>query len=131
LGRGRRTREETPPVPDRDQLADVDRRAQRAIAALVEQAGGRWGIKTTPIPIGDVDVLTDLFEAWGRRHARHEHGRDYFAGQPGFWHALDELYPLQDPNRWDKLRLAVTNNLIGRGWERRGAANGATWWLPI
>ena len=130
LGRGRRTREKTPSVPSQDELGDLDRRAQRALHRLVEEAGGRWGIKSRPIPTGDLDVLTDLFEAWGKRHARNEQGRSYFPGRPGFWHALDELYPLQDPNRWDKLRLAVTERLTARGWERRGPANGTTWWLP-
>jgi len=131
LGRGRRTREQTPPVPERDRLTGLDARAQAALAQLVDAAGGRWGIGGRPIPVDHLEPLADLLEAWGRRHARSDAARDYFPGRPGFWHALDELYPLQDPNRWDPLRLALTRELEGRGWERRGSApNGTTWWLP-
>jgi hypothetical protein len=44
---------------------------------------------------------------------------------------LDELYPLQDPNRWDRLRVASTRELESRGWERRGSApNSTTWSIP-
>ncbi|HEX3866861.1 MAG TPA: hypothetical protein VHV78_08920, partial [Gemmatimonadaceae bacterium] len=59
-----------------------------------------------------------------------EHGRSteyglYFSGRPGLWHALDELYPLQDPNRWDRLREAVIAELEQRNWVRRSPPRGA------
>lgn len=132
LGRGRRTREQTPPVPDRQQLAELDRRAQAALEQLVANAGGRWGIGGRAIGVDHVELLVDLFAAWGRRYSKRDRdGHEYFPGRPGFWHALDELYPLQDPNRWDRLRLAVTRELENRGWDRRGAsANATTWSIP-
>ena len=48
----------------------------------------------------------------------------YFDGRPGLWHALDDLYPLQDPNRWDPLRQAVIGELETRGWRRRTPPRG-------
>ena len=122
LGRGRRTREQTPPVPDRQQLSELDRRAQTALQQLVDKAGGRWGIDGRSIDVDHVELLADLLEAWGRRNSKRDAGgHDYFPGRPGFWHALDELYPLQDPNRWDRLRLALTRELESRGPSERFA----------
>jgi len=57
-------------------------------------------------------------------------GRLYFPGVPGAWHAFDDLYPLQDPNRWNGLRRAVLLELESRGFERIGGPNGTTWFLP-
>lgn len=107
-------------------------RAQAALDQLVDQAGGRWGIGGHSIDVDHVELLADLLEAWGRRNSRRDaDGHDYFPGRPGFWHALDELYPLQDPNRWDRLRVALTRELESRGWERRGSApNSTTWSIP-
>jgi hypothetical protein len=74
-----------------------------------------------------VQLLADLLEAWGLRNSeRDASGHDYFPGRPGFWHALDELYPLQDPNCWARLRVALTRELESRGWERLGIAPNST-----
>lgn len=132
LGRGRKTREETAPIPNPGQLSEPDRRAQSALAQLVEAAGGRWGLNhTKSIPVGEVDLLTDLVARWMSLHGRPHpsNGRPYFPGEPGTWRAFDELYPLQDPNRWNGLRRAVTNELVSRGYERIGGPNGTTWYI--
>lgn len=124
LPRGRRTPDEVPPVPNANDLDPLDARAQRALLALVDQAGGRFA-STTAIPVGHVAVLTDLLDAWGRRHAISQDGHLYFGGQPGLWHALDQLYPLQDPNRWDQLRKAIVIELERtRSWRRREPPRG-------
>jgi hypothetical protein len=71
-----------------------------------------------------VTHLADLLEDWGCRHAKVRQGRLYFDGRPGLWHALDELCPLQDPNRWDRLRQRSSSNSRvedGNAWLLRGA----------
>lgn len=129
LPRGRRLRHEVPDVPSPDDLTEVERVAQRALRTLVGEAGGRFD-STKAIPVGHVDELAALLDAWARRHAGEKHGRLYFGGQPGFWHALDELYPLQDPNRWDRLRQAILGELVERGWRRVSPPRGTAFNLP-
>ena len=70
LGSGRRALDEVPPVPDSAELSALQGAAQSVLAGLVHDAGGRYDV-STPIALGDddVDVLADLFEEWGRRHA--------------------------------------------------------------
>lgn len=43
LPRGRRTPDEVPPIPNANDLDPLDARAQWALLALVDQAGGRFG----------------------------------------------------------------------------------------
>lgn len=133
LGRGRKTREETAPLPDRSQLNDLEGRAQTALKGLVDDAGGRWGlIDAKSIPVGHLDLVVDLLARWMVQYStpHKQSGRAYFPGRPGLWHALDDLVPLQDPNRWNPLRAAATAELSERGFERIGGVNGATWFLP-
>src|SRR5688572_8666433 len=118
LPRGRRLRHEVPAVPAGDDLLPLEADAQRALRDLVERAGGRFD-SSRRIPVGHLETLARLVDAWGRRNAVPTAGRLYFDGHPGLWHALDELYPLQDPNRWDPLRRAVIVELEERGWTRR------------
>lgn len=121
---GRRTRDEVPAMPSESDLSRSDARAQRSLMALVDEAGGRFD-STTAIPVGHVDVLADLLDAWGRRHATPQDGHLYFGGQPGLWHALDQPCPLQDPNRWDRLRRRSFVELEGtRKWRRRRPPRG-------
>ena len=97
-GRGRRTVEETPDVPDASELSELERRAQRALIDLVEQVGGRWGLRTTPILVGDLEDLSELLDAWARRYAsRGANGKLCYGGRPGLWHALDALVPAARP----------------------------------
>lgn len=125
LPRGRRLKEEVPAVPDARDLGERDAHAQRALRELVERPGGRFD-STTAIPIGHIETLARLFDEWGRRYAEPAGSGLYFGGQPGLWHALDELYPLQDPNRWDALRRAVIIELEKGSWHRRRPPRGTS-----
>jgi len=123
LPRGRRVRHELPAIPAATDLPPLEAKAQRVLRDLVERAGGRYDSRTS-IPIGHLDTLVLLLDAWGRRHAVSRPTRLYFSGQPGLWHALDELYPLQGPNRWDRLRQAVISELEKGAWRRRTPPRG-------
>jgi hypothetical protein len=124
LPRGRRLREEVPPVPSAEGRPELEVTAQAAMRELVELAGGRFDSLRT-IPVGHLDVLTDLCDTWGRRHGVHTADGICFSGQPGLRHALDELYPLQDPNRWDRLREAIIVELEKGTWRRRRPPRGS------
>jgi hypothetical protein len=124
LPRGRRLRDEVPEVPPAEQLTELEARAQEALRELVEAVGGRFDSVTT-VPVDHLDVLTQLCDRWGRRHGVPTPTGFYFSGQPGLRHALDELYPLQDPNRWDRLREAVINELEKGSWRRRRPPRGS------
>lgn len=124
LPRGRRLRHEVPAVPAAGDLTEIERSSQELLRRLVERAGGRFDT-TEPIPVDGVDVLADLFDAWARQHADLSGGSVYFNGRPGLWHALDDLYPLQDPNRWDRLRKDVILELEHRGWVRTAPPRGS------
>lgn len=124
LARGRRLPEEVPPVPPAEELTELEARAQAALQELVESAGGRLDSLVT-VPVGHLDVITELCDGWGRRHGVHTAKGIYFSGQPGLWQALDQLYPLRDPNRWDRLREAVIVELEERGWRRRRPPRGS------
>lgn len=114
---GRRRRDEVPPIPDPADLDDLERRAQEALKSLVDEAGGRFN-RTGAIRIDHLGLLSLLFDAWARRQASTTDLGVYFSGRPGLWKALDRLYPLQDPNRWDGLRAAVIEWLEQGSWRR-------------
>lgn len=129
LPRGRRLRREVPAVPEPQDLNAVERVAQQHLRTLVERAGGRFET-AEPIPVDHIESLVELFDAWAHRHAQSNTGVAHFNGRPGLWHALDELYPLQDPNRWDRLRQAVIAELEHRGWVRTAPPRGSGFDLP-
>jgi hypothetical protein len=130
LPRGRRTQEQVPSIPATEGLPSLQQQAQRLLGALVEAGGGRWGLSgIKQVEVEHVEIFVELFEEWARRNT--DHGSTYFNGRPGLWRAFDELYPLQDPNRWDRLRQAVIEQLEhAHGWQRRRPPNGAGWDLP-
>ena len=111
-------------MPQVEALSELERRAQEAVQELVESAGGRFHSLTT-IPVGHLEALTELCDAWGRRHGVRTATGIHFSGQPGLRHALDELYPLQDPNRWDRLREAIIERLEQGSWRRRRPPRGS------
>lgn len=128
--RGKRLAGELPPVPDAAALSDSARRAQAVLLVMVGEAGGRYNWGGTQIPVAEVSTLADMCEEWGRSQARRDRdGRLFFSGRPGLWHALDELVPLQDPNRWDQLRAAVIEELQTRGWTR-STEHGSSFTIP-
>lgn len=92
--------------------------ARRALDELVARAGGPNG--STPVPVGQLAALADLFDAWARHHGSAEPGGVIrFGPEPGLWHSLQGVLPLTDPNRWNKLRHAVVQHLeTTRGWRR-------------
>lgn len=116
LPRGRRRDEEVPPVPQVEAPAEVE--VQGVLRSLVERAGGRFG-RQAPVPVpDDLTVLVDYVEAWVRSLSVPREGELHFSGRPGLWLALDHLYPLQDPNRWDRLRADLLRSLADRGWHK-------------
>ena len=129
LSRCRRLRHEVPEVPPPDDLNTVERAAQVVLRSLVETAGGRFE-STTAIPLGSLAEIADLLDAWGRSNATERSDGRYFGGRPGLWHALDRLCPLQDPNRWDRLRKEVILELEHRGWHPDSPPRGVSFFLP-
>jgi hypothetical protein len=129
LPRGRRPRHEVPEVPRPEDLTNIERAAQCALRSLVETAGG-WFDSSTAIALGSIAELADLLDAWGRSNATERSDGLYFRGRPGLWHALDRLYPLQDPNRWDSLRKELILELEHRGWRRASPPRGVSFYLP-
>jgi hypothetical protein len=130
LPQGRRLRDEVPDVPDPGRLSEIQKGAQVALRALVEQAGGRYDSRE-PIPVGRVEVFMDLFDEWATYYGTRTPEGIFFQGRPGLWHALDELFPLQDPNRWDALRGAVIAELERRHWTRRTPPRGSTFDIAV
>lgn len=128
LPRGRRTRAETPGVPEPSDLSPAGRRVQPLIEDAVTRAGGRFA--SGPVPSLHVHQLADYFEEFASSHAVRERGQTVFHGRPGFWQALDVLYPLQDPNRWDRWRFDIIRELQDRGWRRLHEPRGSAWILP-
>src|SRR5690349_9489797 len=106
MARGRRTVEEVPAVPPSESLTAVQREAQSRLRVLVEEAGGRFD-PGRPVRVEHLQQLAELFNEWAAEHGTSTEWGVRFSGRPGLWHALDELYPLQDPNRWDRLRFAI------------------------
>lgn len=128
--KGSRTDAELTEVPDPESLTAVSRIAQSELLALVASVGGRHGLEPTPaIPIGSLDTLIPLLEEWVDHYGDHLPDGVAFS-RPGLWHALDRLVPLQNPNRWDRLRKALTHELESKGWVRSGGPRGSKWWIP-
>ena len=125
LPRGRRLPNEVPDVPSAETLTGVERAAQAVLRPMVERAGGRFSSRT-PIAVEHVEDLAALFNEWAHRYGRAGDRGIRFSGRPGLWHALDVLYPLEDPNRWDRLREAIIGELESKSWRRvtppRGSA---------
>lgn len=96
LPRGRRLRSEVGDAPDPSTLTDLEQRAQIALRRLVEEAGGRFD-SSTAIPARHLELFASLFQEWAIRHGERSADGVYFDGRPGLRHALDEMYPLQDP----------------------------------
>lgn len=124
LPRGRRRRDEVPPVPDSARLTPTQRRAQSALRDMVEKVGGRFDDHRT-IPVEQLTLLGELFDEWAETHGDRTGDGIRFSGRPGLWHALDVLCPLQDPNRWDALRAAVIGELELKRWRRVSPPRGS------
>jgi len=107
-------------------MSDVKRRATMALKALVSESGGPDGggqIKTGTLP-----VLKELFtERFVPRRQPHPDGM--LVSVDG-WHAFQELVPIADPNRWDRLRAAVYRELESDGWERINKPRGSQFVIP-
>lgn len=125
-----RTLAELPPVPQPAELTEVGRAAQPALRELVEAAGGRLGFRGPGNMIGEghIDVFIPVMREWVEHYGSRRDGGIEFS-RPGLWHALERLYPLQDPNRIDRLRKAVLVELQRQGWSRNGV-RGSKWWIP-
>lgn len=125
-----RTLAELPPVPVPDELTDACRAAQPALRELVEAAGGRLGLRGrgNMISEGHIDVFVPVMREWAEHYGTRRDGGIELS-RPGLWHALERLYPLQDPNRIDRLRKAVIVELQRQGWRRDGV-RGLKWWIP-
>jgi hypothetical protein len=130
LPRGRRRRDEVPPVPMPEGLNAVEREARGVLQGLVERAGGRFS-STVPIEVDQLEVFEQLFNGWAQEHSEPTDYGICFKGRPGLWHALDELYPLQDPNRWDRLREAVIAALEDVNWVRRSRPRGSVFDIHV
>lgn len=102
-----------PPAPP---VQPDGKQAQRVLQAMVARAGGPSG--SSPIPVDHLPTLKLLFNAWAARFGEHTGDGIIFRGRPGLWHALDQLVPLTDTNRWDGLRKAVLIELEAENWER-------------
>jgi len=104
----------------------VKHRAELALKALVAESDGPDGggqIKT-----GSLSVLKELFAerfvASGRPH------NDGLLANTDGWHAFQELVPIADPNRWDRLRAAVYRELESDGWDRINKPRGSQFVIP-
>jgi hypothetical protein len=125
-----RTVAELPPIPAPDELTDTCRAAQPMLRELVEAAGGRLGFRGPGNMIGEghIDVFVPVMREWAEHYGTRRDGGIEFS-RPGLWHALERLYPLQDPNRIDRLRKAVIVELQRQGWHRKGVRS-SKWWIP-
>lgn len=132
LARGRRHADETPDPPATESLNPQDAEAQRVLRRLVERAEGRLPVQSRgAVPVGDLGVLAPYVERWAIRISHQTASGRVYSGRPGAWHAFDELYPLQDPNRWDALRAAVFDELQTRhGWQRDTPPHRTAWRIP-
>lgn len=112
-----------PPRPPDGQLTDIQRQAQGVLKELVDRAGGPSA--SGQISVDHLAPLRNLFNEWAHTHGESTDVGVFFAGRPGLWHALDELCPLDDPNRWDTLRKAVIASLEDDNWVRRSPPRGS------
>lgn len=128
--RGKRSLAELPPIPDAGSLTEPSRAAQRCLRLMVERSGGRLDPARQRIATEHLEVLADLMAEWATHYGERVDGGIRFNpyGRGG-WYAFDRLVPLQDPNRWDPLRLDVFQHLEhSRGWAR--ISKSAPWWIP-
>lgn len=68
LPRGRRTRAETPPVPDPARLTSCQRAAQEILAEQVRRVGGRFAVGR-PTCGSPIEPIVALFDAHARARA--------------------------------------------------------------
>ena len=115
--KGRRLAGELPAVPDSSTLSSVGQRAQRVLLDLVGGDNGRLH-PSGAIPVGHLDVLTDLMAEWVRHYGTRSGDTVRFNTRGcGGWYVFDRLVPLQNPNRSDGLRAAVYEHLrTDHGW---------------
>lgn len=133
LGSGLWGRTDVPAVPE-TMPGSLEARAQQTLSGGVSAAGGRFGImpEAHAVRVGsvDIDVLTDRVDRWARERATTNPDGDlYFKGRPGLWRAFNDLYPLQDANRWNPIRKSVATQLANRGWER-SSPHSQAWRIP-
>ena len=131
--RGRRTDAELPPPPAPESLSEIGRQAQDVLRLMVQRAGGRMAGAKKRITPDNLGILSDLMYEWAAHYGVRQAGGLRFSphdeGSWGGWYTFDRLVPLQDPNRWDPLRLAVYRHLEShRGWTRESKS--APWWIP-
>jgi hypothetical protein len=97
--------------------------ARRALTALVAQ-GAKEGRHS--IPVDHLGLLGEWFTAWARAFGRPAPGGTWFGGrshEPGLWHALQGLVPIENTNWWNDLRKAVVAHLIDtEQWHRLGGS---------
>ena len=86
-------------------LTEIQQRARKALVSLVAQSGGVSG--KAQIQQDQIPLLKELFtERFVERSQWHDDGAIV---RVDGWHAFDELVPLEDPNRWDRLEPRCTN----------------------
>jgi hypothetical protein len=101
----------------------VVRAAMDVLTDLVRRtrAAGRQGII-----VDEYEVLGEFFTAFATQCGRSAPGGVLFggrSGEPGLWHALQELCPIDDPNNWNNLRREIVADLIAKNrWERVGSS---------
>jgi hypothetical protein len=101
------------------------RSARAAVADLIRRtrAAGRRGVL-----VDHHAVVGEFFTAFAREGGRRADGGVYFGGrrsEPGLWHALQELHPLDadDTSAWNDLRREVVAQLEADGrWQRVGTS---------
>lgn len=111
------------PATSRPADPSITERAQLSLRELVDRAGGPAG--SDYIPVDHVAVVKDLFNEWAARYGEPTSRGIFFSGRPGLWHSLDELVPLTNRRRWNRLRFAVIAALEGENWVRRSPPRGS------
>ena len=107
-------------------LTEIQQRARKALVSLVAQSGGVSG--KAQIQQDQIPLLKELFtERFVERSQWHDDGAIV---RVDGWHAFDELVPLEDPNRWDRLRAEVYKSLEADGWVRTQPPRGSEFIIP-
>lgn len=127
---GRRTRDEVPPVPDASALWNSNSELRPRCAGSSKTPAG--GSIPPALFRHNISSCSEPCSMHGPSATGSDLGTGCSSpGRPGLWHALDDLYPLQDPNRWDHLRLATIRHLENRGWQRRTPPRGSAFDIPL